>query len=46
MPSYKTLKSVARSFADSFTSLMNYRMDDYVMVDIFSLLHEKLAKLD
>jgi len=31
MASHKVLKSVARSVADSFTSLMNYRGDDYVM---------------
>ena len=31
MPSHKTLKSVARSLADSFTSLMNFAGDDYVM---------------
>ena len=30
----KPLKSVARSMADSFTSLMNYRDDDYVMEHI------------
>jgi hypothetical protein len=28
---YKVLKSVAHSFGHSFTSLMNYRDDDYVM---------------
>jgi hypothetical protein len=31
MPSRKTLKSVVASLAHSFTSLMNYRGDDYVM---------------
>ncbi len=31
MPSYKTLKSVVTSFAESFTSSMNYSGDDYVM---------------
>src|SRR5262249_5356522 len=31
MPKHKTLKSVARSIADQFTSLMNYAGDDYVM---------------
>jgi hypothetical protein len=31
MASHKTLKSVVRSMAESFTSLMNYRNDDYVM---------------
>jgi hypothetical protein len=31
MASHKVLKSVTRSVADSFTSLMNYRGDDYVM---------------
>jgi len=31
MPSHKTLKSVVASLAQSFTSLMNYRGDDYVM---------------
>jgi hypothetical protein len=29
--SQKTLKSVVRSLAESFTSLMNYHTDDYVM---------------
>ena len=31
MASHKTLKSVVRSMAESFTSLMNYSGDDYVM---------------
>ena len=31
MPRHKTLKSVARSIADSFISGLNYRDDDYVM---------------
>jgi len=31
MARYKVLKSVAYSFGHSFTSLMNYRGDDYVM---------------
>jgi len=31
MASHKVLRSVTRSLADSFTSLMNYRGDDYVM---------------
>ena len=31
MASHKTLKSVVRSMVDSFTSLMNYSGDDYVM---------------
>lgn len=31
MPSHKTLKSVVRGLAESFTSLMNYWGDDYVM---------------
>ena len=31
MASHKTLKSVATSLAQAFTSLMNYRADDYVM---------------
>lgn len=31
MASHKTLKSVVRSLAESFTSLMNYHTDDYVM---------------
>jgi len=31
MPSHKRLKSVVASLAQSFTSLMNYRGDDYVM---------------
>ena len=30
MASHKTLKSVATSLAQSFTSLMNYSGDDYV----------------
>ena len=31
MPSHKSLKSVERSLAESFTSLMNYALNDYVM---------------
>ena len=31
MASHKPLKSVVRSLAESFTSLMNYRADDYIM---------------
>ena len=31
MASHKTLKSVVRGLAESFTSLMNYVPDDYVM---------------
>jgi hypothetical protein len=31
MASHKTLKSVVRGLAESFTSLMNYVADDYVM---------------
>ena len=31
VPSRKPLKSVVRSLAESFTSLMNHRGDDYVM---------------
>jgi hypothetical protein len=31
MARYKVLKSVAHSFGHSFTSLLNYRADDYVM---------------
>ena len=31
MASHKSLKSVVRSMVDSFTSLMNYSGDDYVM---------------
>lgn len=31
VPSHKVLKSVVRSVADQFTSLMNYADDDYVM---------------
>ena len=31
MARYKVLKSVAHSFGHSFTSLLNYRGDDYVM---------------
>lgn len=34
MPKRKVLKSVARSVADSFTSLMNYFEDDYVLSHI------------
>jgi hypothetical protein len=29
MPRYKVLKSVAHNIGDSFTSLMNYAVDDY-----------------
>jgi hypothetical protein len=31
MATHKTLKSVVRNMAESFTSLMNYQGDDYVM---------------
>lgn len=31
MATHKTLKSVVRNVVESFTSLMNYRGDDYVM---------------
>jgi hypothetical protein len=31
MPSHKTLKSIAHNFGHSFTSLMNYHTDDYVL---------------
>jgi len=31
MARYKVLKSIAHSMGHSFTSLMNYRGDDYVM---------------
>jgi hypothetical protein len=31
MPRYKVLKSVAHAMGSSFTSLMNYRDNDYVM---------------
>ncbi len=31
MASHKKLQSVSRSIADSFTSLMNYSGNDYVM---------------
>jgi hypothetical protein len=31
VPSHKTLKSVARSLAESFTSLINFAGDDHVM---------------
>jgi hypothetical protein len=37
MPKRKVLKSVARSEADSFTSLMNYAEDDYVLGHILNL---------
>ena len=36
MPKHKVLKSVVRSLADSFTSLMNYWQDDYVMGHLLS----------
>jgi hypothetical protein len=36
MPSHKKLKSVVRSVADQFTSLMNYVGDDYVMGHLLS----------
>jgi hypothetical protein len=31
MPSHKALKSIAHNFGHSFTSLMNYHTDDYVL---------------
>ena len=40
MARYKVLKSVAHSFAHSFTSLMNYRDDDYVMGHLLSRARE------
>ena len=36
MPKRKVLKSVARSLGDSFTSLMNYAGDDYVLGHILT----------
>jgi hypothetical protein len=40
MPSHKTLKSVVASLAQSFTSLMNYDVDDYVLGCIVSTAWE------
>jgi hypothetical protein len=40
MARYKVLKSVARRFGHSFTSLMNYRGDDYVMGHILRRARE------
>lgn len=40
MPSRKPLKSVARSVADSFTSLMNYFDDGYVLDHLVEAAHE------
>lgn len=37
MPRYKVLKSVAHNIGHSFTSLMNYAGDDYVMGHILRL---------
>jgi hypothetical protein len=37
MPQYKVLKSVAHNIGHSFTSLMNYSGDDYVMGHILRL---------
>lgn len=36
MPSHKVLKSVVRSVGDSFTSLMNYSDDDYLLGHILN----------
>ena len=40
MAKYKVLKSVAHSFAHSFTSALNYRNDDYVMDHILRRARE------
>jgi hypothetical protein len=40
MARYKVLKGVAHSFGHSFTSLMNYAGDDYVMGHILRLARE------
>lgn len=40
MPKHKVLKSVVRSVADSFTSLMNYGQGDYVMGHLLSAARE------
>ena len=40
MPSYKVLKSVAHNIGHSFTSLMNYADDDYVMGHILRLARQ------
>jgi hypothetical protein len=37
MATHKVLKSVVRSVADSFTSLMNYADDDYVMGHVLTV---------
>jgi hypothetical protein len=47
MPSHKVLKSITRSIADSFTSLMNYSGDDYVMGHIvFESWRTSLRKIE
>lgn len=47
MAKHKTLQSVVNSFADSFTSLMNYSGDDYVMGHILTAARETgKARLD
>lgn len=43
MATYKTLKSVVRSVAESFTSLMNHRGNDYVMGHIIRAAWETNA---
>ncbi len=40
MAKHKTLQSVVNSFADSFTSLMNYSNNDYVMGHILTAARE------
>ncbi len=40
MPRYKTLKGVAHNIGHSFTSLMNYSVDDYSMGHILRLARE------
>jgi hypothetical protein len=40
MGKYKVLKSVAHNLGHSFTSLMNYRQDDYVMGHILTRARE------
>ena len=40
MPRFKVLKGVAHNVGDSFTSLMNYSVDDYSMGHILRLARE------
>jgi hypothetical protein len=40
MPKYKVLKGVAHNIGDSFTSLMNYSVDDYSMGHILRFARE------